>query len=1181
MRRLKILTLLALLCLPLALAAQTSTTSQVSGTVQDPSGAAVPGAQVQITNTNTNAVRTTTTSGAGYYVFPSLPIGPYTLQVSKPGFTTYAQTGIVLQVNTNPTINVTLKVGAVTQTVQVTANAAMVETESTAGLGQVIQPEQVLNLPLNGRQETDLIALSGAAVNTQGSGGTVNTLDYPTAVSYSIAGSQVNATNYFLDGAINQDFRTNVGEPLPFPDALEEFKVQSSALPADAGSRPGGTVNAVIKSGTNGFHGDLFEYLRNTAMDALIPTFTQSNGATPPAKPDNLKRNQFGGVIGGPIVKNKLFFFEGLQGTIERVLGNTVVDHVPTAATLSGDFRAMLAPPCQSKQVFLNSAFTTAPDSNIIQPSLMSTSSAQVAAKLAKYLPPATDACGTVSYQLRSADNEYQNVSRIDWQRTQNDHIFGSYFITNYTLATYYPKGNLLAASAPGLDDRVQNIVLGDTHILSPTMISSLRLSFERTATVRSEAPGIPTWQALGSNVTTQWPDYLGQNSVSGYFGLTIPGFPGYDYENTYGISELIDWTKGMHQMSFGFEGLQVQMNNDGLFQVNPNFSFTGSVTGNALADFLTGNPGGFHQGNGQLGRDVQFMPSLFFEDNWKVARTFQLDLGLRWDPFYAQYNRYDQVTDFNLAAYNAGAVSTKYPGAPPGVTFTGDPGFHGRSDSNNQIWDFGPRIGFVWDPGGKGRQAIRGGYGIFYNTSTLWNTMHVVLNPPWGETLSFTPETVAQGGGLANPWAGTSGNPFPSPINPPSSFAFPVNGTYIFENQNIQPTNVQQWNLSYERQFGENWMVSAAYLGSKTTHQWLGYNLNPATIITPGMTAPGIVSDAGVNGLTGSCILNYGGVDINWPVCNGQPTESATVTLPGQTAPIRVTNEASRAALVLANPTAGPLVGGGLTEAFSDGNASYNGLLLTAQHRLSQNLSVLTNFTWSHCLSQGSIGQDIGNSLQNPSNRRANWGSCSADRRRIYNLSLIAGMPGFNNGSRLLREAVAGWHGSGIFTASSGAPLNVTDGQDVSFTGVLQDRPDALVNPFTTGSVGSCTPPSVPNARVWFNPCAFAAAPYLSYGSYGRNGLLGPGNWNFDAAIWKDFPLTERYQLEFRAEAFNVFNHLEIGDPSTGIYSSLRENISNPASPVVSLTRSPSTAFITSAANNQRILQLALKLTF
>jgi Carboxypeptidase regulatory-like domain len=1205
--------LLLFVCLPL-LYAHAQATAQISGTVLDSSGAAIAGAQVQITNTGINASRAAQSSADGAYSFPNLPIGPYKLEVSKQGFTTYVQTGIVLQVGANPTVNATLQVGAVTQTVEVQADAAMVETQSNAGLGQVIQPEQVVDLPLNGRQATQLIALSGAAVDTGGAGGVANNLDYQGpggsgVVAYSVAGSQGNATNYYLDGSLNMDYRTNVGEPMPFPDALQEFKVESSASPANVGSRPGGTVNAAVKSGTNAFHGDAFDYLRNTVLDADVLRFTQSNGAPPSgaAIGDNLKRNQFGGTIGGPIVRDKLFFFYGYQGTTERVLGDSTTVQVPTPATLNGDFRAMLnSNPanglvCQKSAVTLKNAYVTSPGSNIILPSLMQTPSAQIAAKLVPFLPAPADACGTATYNAFTSDRENQSVIRGDWQRTQNESIFLRYFITNYTLQPYYPNHNILAARAPGLSDRVQSVDIGDTHILNPQLISSLRLAFLRTATVRTAPVGIPTWSQLGSAVTTQQANYTGQNSISGYFSPTIPAFPGYDYENTFEISETLGWTHGAHQMTFGFSGVHVQMNNDGLFQVNANMTFSGSITGNGLADFLTGNPSTLRQGNGQLGRDAQNMPALFFQDNWKVSRTFQVNGGLRWDPFIPQYTKYKQASDFSLANYFAGTESSVYPGAPPGITFPGDAGFSGKSDTSKHIWDFSPRIGIVWDPRGNGRETLRAGYGLFYDTSVLWNTMHIVLNPPWGLTLSTTPvpeATISNNGGtaslgtLADPWFGfAGGNPFPSPLNPPSSFAFPEHGTYVFEDQNIRPSNVQQWNVSFQKQLGANWLVSASYLGSKSTHQWLGMNMSPAVVITSGMTAPGIISDSGVTATGGSCTLLYGGTDpsmnaVTFNPCNGNGTSSFSAkTLGG----VSVTNDNARRALTLANPTAGPLLDGSIVQDFSMGNAFYSGLLVSLQHRLSQNFSILTNFTWSHCLDQGEVGQDIGNAFQDPNNRKGDWGNCGSDRRRIYNLSLVVQSP--RHGSRLLQALLGNWQGSGIFTAHSGSWLNVTDGEDASLTNVGADRPLEIADPFKAGAVaanpyakcqattanGGIAPTEVHTLLHWYNPCAFVMAPLGSYGTLGRNSLPGPGNWNFDTAIWRTFPIGERFKLDFRAEAFNAFNHFQFGNPGTAIFTG---NI-NTADPNGNTARSNSAGYIGSSAGSPRIMQLALKLTF
>lgn len=1169
-------------------------TAQVSGTVSDATGAFVPGAQVKITNTDTAAVRTTESNADGTFNFPQLAIGPYRLEVSKQGFQTFAQSGIVLQVNTNPTVAVVMQVGNVSQTVEVQANAAMVESQSNS-VGQVIEPEQVVDLPLNNRQPTQLISLAGGTVNTSAgtaSGGLVGTLDYPTAVSFSVAGSQRNGTNYLLDGASNMDYRTNIGSPMPFPDALQEFKLETSTVPANSGSRPGGVVTALTKSGTNQFHGDVFEFLRNGIMDAAAYNFPAINGTLGKPSYDNLKRNQFGGVVGGPVKRDKLFFFYGFQETTERQVTAPTSRTIPTQAMLNGDFTTFLSPTCQSSQQYLNptisfqgtaESLTTGTQvvngktvgNNIINPAWLNTPSAQIAkAEVGLYggAQPNTNPCGTVLTTGYQHDNEYEHIARADWQRTQSDAIFARYFITNYTLLpTLAVPGNILTTTTTGigLNDRVQSIALGDTHILSPKIISTGRIDYDRTATQRVGNSTIPNLCVLGMLATCPVAHQI--------WGLyNSPGYQGWDYENAFGISENVGWQLGNHQLQMGFQGEYVQMNGDGTFQTNPVLTFNsgnGSYTNNNVADFLTGNIDTFGQGNGQLSRDGQYMPSLYVQDNWKMTHTFQLNLGLRWDPYFPQHNKYGENTDFNIANYNSNVFSKAFVNAPPGMIFPGDAGFNGHSDTLNHAVDFSPRVGFVWDPRGKGMETIRAGYGLYYDTSLMWNAMHVVLDAPWGNTLSFTPlpvnissSSATQGGGLANPYyAQPGGNIFPTPFNPPSNYPFNANGGYVFQDQNLKPANAQQWNLSLQEQFGANWLFSASYLGSKSSHIWLGNNINPNVVIKAGMTAPGIIANnvtAG-NPLSGSCTLLYNGTQYTYSTCNS----SASTTVNG------VSNEAARRALNLSNPAQGYKMSGGVTEAVSMGNAAYNGLLVSVQHRLANGYSINGNYTWSHCLDDGEIGQDIVPSFQNPANPKADWGNCSFDRRGIFNLSLVAQSPRF--ASSWAERIVGNWNGSGIFTASSGAYQTITDGTDISLIGQsgvpgsssYNDRPNQVGDPFIAGTVtnnsGCAAPAQVKTIAHWFNQCAYPVQPAGTFGNTARQSLIGPSVWNFDTAIWRTFPMTERFKLDLRGEGFNVFNHPQFGLPG------------------VALNSTTTLGRITTTANNMRILQVAAKVIF
>ena len=1096
MKKLLVLALLA--CMPVLttrLSAQSAAVSQISGVVQDATGASVPAAHLTITNTATSAARSVDAAADGSYTFTNLVVGPYKLQVTKDGFSTFNQTGIVLQVNSNPQINVSLKVGTVSEQVEVQANAAMVETQST-GVGQVIDQRRVVDLPLNGRNVTQLITLSGGSVSAvqpgangaaASTGGIATNLNYPTVAAFSVAGGQGNATNYALDGGSHIDPRSNVGLPLPFPDALQEFKLETSSLPANYGSHPGGAVNAVTKSGTNSVHGDLFEFLRNGDMNAR--NFFA-------AKHDPLKRNQFGGVLGGPVIKDKLFVFGGFQGTLERTAPATVQSFVPTAAALRGDFSTLLgtASGCQKTAVTLRDPLTGAAYANNQIPT---GSLSPIALKFAALLPVASDPCGKILYGTPLNSNEYQGVLRTDWQRTISDSIFFRYFVTDYALQAFYDKTNLLTAANPGLMDRVSSFNLGDTYLINSKTVSSFRATFSRSAVQRVGADGIPNFTQLGAGLTSPIQNYTGQVFVTNYF--TESAIPGYVYNNTFGLSEDIGMTHGAHQLAFGFNWLHTQMNGLGPFQMNPRLTFTGQgtgkSTGNSLADFLTGYVGTYLQGNGQVARDRQNAPSLYFQDNWKVLPRFQLNLGVRWDPSIPQHQILNYAQILNVANFYAGQVSKVYVNAPPGLTFPGDSGFPGQSSTFPQYKNFAPRFGFVFDPRGKGKETIRGGYGIFYGSSYLWNTLHVPLNPPWGNTITRSQVN------LSNPWDGyAGGNPFPTPVNPPSNYTFPVDGTYTVLPEHSHSTYLQQWNLALQKQVGSDWLFSATYLGNKTSHQWLGQELNPA-VFSPGVTT--------------------------------------------------ATTEARRV-FIRANPNTGKYFGSTIMTD-DGGNGSYNGLLLSANHRFSRNFSALANYTWSHCLNQGEANQDIVNYYQNPLNRRTEWGNCAADRRSIFNLSFVAQTPKF--GSRITQKLAGNWQLSGIYNFTSGQWLNITDGTDVSLTGLGADRP-SVVGDWRVAN---------PTILQWFNNSAtspaFAKQTAGTFGNAGRNVVLGPSQWVFDAGLARSFPIRESFKFDVRFEAFNLFNHTRFNIPVTALSAGNFGQITS--------------------ARDPRILQAALKFTF
>ena len=404
-------------------------TAQVNGTVKDQTGAVLPGVEVTATQTATGLTRTVVTDETGSYVLPNLPVGPYRLDAGLPGFRTFVQTGIVLQVGGNPVINVSLEVGQVTEQIEVQADAALVETRST-GVGQVIDNLRVLELPLNGRNLQELIILSGAAV---GGGNQATARTWPTDY-ISVGGGLNDSLTYMLDGGTHNDPYSNANLPLPFPDALQEFKVETSAVPAQYGQHSAGAVNGVTKSGSNEFHGDLFEFVRNKVFNARNAFAAERDG---------LKRNQFGGVVGGPIVRNKLFFFAGHQATILRSEANIIVSYVPTPQMMAGDWTAYTSAACQSGgAIKLKAPFVD----NRIDPALYSKAAVTL---VTKYLPAPIDACGQVVYGRRGNSDEHMTVGKMDYQKSDKHLLFGRYQRGSLVTPNNYNGSVVLSLSIP------------------------------------------------------------------------------------------------------------------------------------------------------------------------------------------------------------------------------------------------------------------------------------------------------------------------------------------------------------------------------------------------------------------------------------------------------------------------------------------------------------------------------------------------------------------------------------------------------------------------------------------------------------------------------------------------------------------------------------------------------------
>ena len=813
MRLLRALVILALVWLQASGTgwAQAVAGSQIAGVVRDSGGGVLPGAEITATKTDTGMTRTVFAGPDGSYVIPNLPVGPYQLRIVLQGFQTYLRDGIVLQVNSNPTVDVTLSVGAIGEQITVTAGTAMVETRST-GVGQVIDNERVMEIPLNGRQATELIFLSGLA--TSAPAGDLNTnKNYPT-VTISVAGGQANGMTYIMDGGTHNDPFNNLNLPTPFPDAIQEFKVETSSLPARYGHHAASAVNVVTKSGTNTFNGSVFDFVRNYRFNAR-------NFFAP--QRDSLKRNQFGGTVGGPVMKDKVFFFGGYQGRIEKSNPAETVSFVPTQAMLNGDFTGITAPSCSGRQVILSPAagFTD----NRIDPSKFNSASM----KFLQKVPVSTDPCGRLQYGIPNNNTEHQTLARVDYSMSSSQSLFGRYLYAVYDNPATYDGVNVLTLSRTGQNNKAHSFVLGHNWIISPGMINALHVTYNKTLNERP-LPEFFSPVDLGISVYGPQPGFMGVTVTNGFgigAGATNPGF--FD-SDSFQIANDTDLVRGHHQVSFGANWIRTKIETLNNRPSNGQFTFNGQATGLGLADFMLGRMSGFLQGNPVYDFDENDYVGAYIQDEWKVRNNLTLNAGLRWEPYLPIKNSLGYSSNFDKARFDQGIRSRTYPQAPPGLFFPGDPEFPGNAVMNSKVWQFAPRLGVVWTP--DEATAIRAGWGIFYDTPHLFFNTRFANNPPWGAQITLTNPA----GGFTDPYLNyPGGNPFPALATGWQTQPFPAFGVYVNAPLDTQPTALQQWNVGAQRQLGD-WLVSASYLGNRANHLWRATELNPA-VYSPGAT--------------------------------------------------------------------------------------------------------------------------------------------------------------------------------------------------------------------------------------------------------------------------------------------------------------------------------------------------------
>lgn len=802
--------------------AQSVSTAQINGTVKDQGGLALPGVTVTVTQTDTALTRTVTTNEAGSYVVQNLPIGPYRLEAAIQGFRTYVQTGIVLQVNSSPTLNVTLQIGQLEETITVEASAALVETRNP-GIGQIVTNEQVVELPLNGRQLTQLILTAGMASPAAALGANMaSPRQYPT-ILITVAGGLANGITYIVDGGNHNDPYGNVNLPLPFPDAVQEFKVETNALSAQYGYHAAAAVNLVTKSGTNVMHGNAFEFMRDYRLNAA--NAFAAIGPDGKRKDDGLRRDQFGGTVGGPIVRGKLFYFAGYQGTGVDVTPSTFFQFVPTPQMLAGDFSAITSPACNAgRTIALRAPFVN----NRVNPALFSPAALNVTARL----PTTTDPCGRVDFSRKQHNFENIAIGRVDYQASDNHTIFGRYQLADYQAQPDNDPNNPLVYSSSPIDDTVHSLVIGDTYVLGPSAVSSFRLSYNDADIQKPYIKQFDATEVGVKNIANMMPGHTRQ-AVSGGFTLGGAG-PGSSSTPTksFQLVEDLSVVRGAHQVGFGATYIRQSIDARSYINAAGTFSFTGAITGLGLADFLLGRPATLQQGMVYRLRDTSNYVGSYVQDTWSVSRV-TLGAGLRWEPYQPFTEQLGQFSHFSLEQFRSGVRSTVYKNAPAGVIFSGDSGYPGKAAGTSQLANFAPRVSAAWDVRGDGRMTVRSAWGRFYDLPHLYMFLGFALAPPLGSTITVS------GPSFDDPYANVAGgNPFPLAANP--NMTFPQFANWLTFPLDMKPWYSDQWNVSLQRQLGAAWAVSANYVNSRGHRLPVGDNLNPAEF-RPGATTANV----------------------------------------------------------------------------------------------------------------------------------------------------------------------------------------------------------------------------------------------------------------------------------------------------------------------------------------------------
>ena len=1091
----------------------------IVGAVRDASGAVVIGATVTVRNTETGIAHVVKSNSEGQYVVTLLQPGTYSVTVERQGFKKAVQPAFKLDVNQTARVDITLAVGSVSESVEVTAAEPLVESQ-TSSLGQVVEETRVHSLPLNGRNFVELSYLT-PGVNS-GPSGIVQQGSIPENErgSGAIQANGLTATNnnFLLNGFDNNEQQIGFEVIQPSIDAIQEFKVQTNNFGADIG-HGGAVVNVVLKSGTNQFHGSAFEFLRNSAMDAKN-YFDPADFPIPA-----FKQNQFGGTFGGPIIKNRTFFFGDYQGTRIRQ-SQTDLSIVPSVAERGGNFSDLLTGQLtpagfDTGQIFdpasTTAGLTRTPFKNNIIPA---SSLDPAALKVINLFPAPNRPNGqgfNFVYNPVLINNQDSFDIRVDHQLTPQDSFFGTFSFGNVDNQRPDPFPGL--AGGGFFSGHVKNLArsagLSDVHTFSSNKINEIKLGYTRyvvEATPNfagqniSGQLGIPGIFDPNNPLATGGLPFIGFTTVSA-LGST-DWFPEFLRENNYQLIDSFTLVHGRHSFKFGGDlkrrqhGFFQTQNRRGDFYFDPLMTenLTDSTGGSDVASFLLGYPSSAFR-DGQKGtfgmRWWEF--STYFMDDFRVSSRLTLNLGLRYDLFTPMVEQHNRLANFDFATGQFVA-----PGMP-GVSASGNV----VTDGNN----FGPRFGFAWTPGSE-KTVVRGGFGIFYDMQADQNDAELAYNPTG---VFFSQNVTNNPSNPVNPLTTTRlSTGLPAPVYPTLANPSGRASAALFNNRT---SYIEEWNLNVERSLSSTAVLQVAYVGTHGVKLSTLSNLNQPT-------AP---LDSNFSDPTG----NFGR-----PYFNTVPNISAIRTMQNQAGSIS------------------------------------HGLQLKFEKRFARDWSMLSAYTYQHTI--GQVTEDEFEEPQNTYNRKAERGNNPPDFRHQFTSAWSYELP-FGPGKRYAtgqgatRWLVGGWQLNGIIAMYSGQAFTPILSFDPTNTGSGGARPDVVGDPYNFSNATSAGCPSNQQTiSCWYNPAAFAVPPVAPgqtfatlFGNASRGMLRGPAQYNVDFSVFKNFPIREDQNLQLRGEAFNLFNTPEFGLPYNAV------DVTGTA------------GSISSTVHSSRQLQVALKYTF